>query len=52
MNLEIVILNEVRERQISYEITNTWNLIKMIQNNLQNKKTDSDFKTKLMVTKG
>ena len=34
MNLEIVILNEVRERQISYEITNTWNLIKMIQNNL------------------
>ena len=28
MDLEIIILSEVRERQISYEITNMWNLIK------------------------
>ena len=33
MDLEIIILSEVKERQISYEITTMWNLIKMIQNN-------------------
>ena len=34
MNLEIIILSEVRERQISYDITYMWNLKKMIQINL------------------
>ena len=33
MKLEIIILNEVRERQISYDITYMWNN-KMIQMNL------------------
>ena len=28
MDLELTILSEVRQRQISYEITNMWNLIK------------------------
>ena len=28
MDLEIIILNEVRERQISYDITYLWNLKK------------------------
>ena len=30
MDLEIIILSEVRQRQISYDITYMWNLIKMI----------------------
>ena len=34
MDLEIIIVSEVRQRQMSYEITNMWNLIKMIQKNL------------------
>ena len=33
MDLEINILSEVREAQISYDITFRWNLIKMIQRN-------------------
>ena len=28
MNLEIIILNEDRERQIAYEITNMWTVTK------------------------
>ena len=31
INLEIIILSEVRKRQISHDITYMWNLIKMIQ---------------------
>ena len=37
-----------------YEFTNTWNLMKMIQNNIhktEKKKTLKDVKTKLMVSK-
>ena len=34
MDPEIIILREVRQRQISYNITYMWNLIKMIQMNL------------------
>ena len=41
-----------RERQMSHEIIDMWNLIKMIQKNLQNRKRLKDFKTKLTVTKG
>ena len=31
MNMEIVIQNEVREKQISYDIAIMWNLKKMVQ---------------------
>ena len=34
MELEIIILSGLSQRQISYEITNIWNLIKMIAKNL------------------
>ena len=34
MNLEILMLSEVRERQTSYDITSMWNLTKMIQMNV------------------
>ena len=50
MDPEIIVRSEVR--QISYEITNTWNLIfKMIQKNLQNRNRLKDLETKLMATK-
>jgi len=41
MDLEISILSEVRQRQISYDITYMWNLIKMVSKNLfkEQKKT-------------
>ena len=53
VDLEIIILTEVSQRQTSYDITNMWNLIKMIQKNLFTKqKQTQDFKTKLTVTKG
>ena len=38
MDLEIIILSEVRQRQISCDITYIWNLIKMIQKDLFAKK--------------
>ena len=38
VDLEIIILSEEIERQISYEITNMWTLIKMIQKNLFKKR--------------
>ena len=41
-----------KERQISCEITNKRNLIKMIQKNLQSRNWLKDFETKLMVAKG
>ena len=34
MNLEIITLSEVRQRQILYDITYMWNLKKKIQMNL------------------
>ena len=34
MDLEIIILSEINQRQISYGITYVWNLKKMIQMNL------------------
>ena len=49
MSLQIIIL---RERQIAYEIINTWNLIKMIQKNLENINKLKDFEAKFIVTKG
>ena len=42
MNLQMIILSEVRERQIPQEITNMWTLIKMIQNNLFRKQKQTE----------
>ena len=54
MNLEIIILSEVSQRQISYDITYMCNLIqKMIQMNLlTNRNRLTDLEIKLIVTKG
>ena len=49
MDLEIVILSEVRERQI-YHITYMWNLKKKLQMNLFTKQKQTQ-KNKFMVTK-
>ena len=34
MDLEIIILSKVRQRQLSYDVVYVWNLAKMIQVNL------------------
>ena len=54
MYLEIIILSEISQRQMSYEITNMWNLIKNDTWELVHKTENrlKDFKTKLMITKG
>ena len=54
MDLEIIILSEVRESKTSSDITYTWNMKKMIQMNLPNRirLCFVDFENKLMVTKG
>ena len=53
MDLEIITLSEVRQRQIPYDATYMWNLIKMIQNYLFiNRNRLIDFEIKFMVTKG
>ena len=41
-----------RERQISYDITYMWNLKRWSNEFIYKTETDSDFKNKLMVTKG
>ena len=57
MDLEIIILSEVRERQIPYDITSVWNL-KYDTNELIyetgkiKRQKDTDIKDKLMVTRG
>ena len=43
MDLEIVIPNEVRERQISCDNTKIWNLIKMMQKNLFTKQKQTQW---------
>ena len=40
-----------RERQISYDITYMWNLIKMIQKNLYNRNDLTDFEIIFMIAK-
>ena len=55
MDLEIIVLSEVSQRQISYEITCMWNL-KLKKKNDPNEltyrtETDSDTENKLKVTK-
>ena len=55
MDLEIIILSEVRERQISYDITHVWNLILKNDTNELIYKTETDLqiiKNKFMFTKG
>ena len=53
MDLDIMILSEVRERQISYDIAYTWNLRKRHKwIYFQNRKRLTDTENKLMVTKG
>ena len=56
MDLEIIILSEVksdRERQISYDVTYTWNLKNWNKwTYLQNRNRLTDIENKLTVTKG
>ena len=53
MDLEIIILSEVRETQISYDVTYMWNLKNMIPMNLFIKQKQTHrHRNKLMVTKG
>ena len=53
MDLEITILSEVRERQISYDIANMQNLRKWYKwVHLQNRKKVTDIKDKFTITKG
>ena len=53
MNLEIIILREVRERQILYSITYMWNLEKEYKwTYLQNRNRLTDIENILMVDKG
>ena len=53
MNLEIIILREVRERQILYSMTYMWNLEKEYKlTYLQNRNRLTDIENILMVDKG
>ena len=53
MYLDIVVLSQVRERQISYDITYTWNLKKWyVLTYLQNRNRLIDTENKFVVTKG
>lgn len=53
LDLEILILNEVRKRQIPYDMTYMWNLNKWYkQTYLQNRNRLTDVENKLRVTKG
>ena len=52
MGLEIIILSEVRQRQIPYDITYMWNLKYDTNEHIYKTGTDSDIESKFMVTKG
>ena len=52
MDIEIVTLSEVRERQIPYDITYMCNLKYDTNEHIYKTETDSDIETKFMVTKG
>ena len=52
MGPEIIKLSEERERQIPYEIMNMWNLLELIQQNLQNKLTQISKPNLSQVPKG
>ena len=49
----MIILSEVRQRRLLYDITHMWTLIlKMIQMNLQDRHRFKDIENKLMVNRG
>ena len=55
MDLETVILSEVSQREISYDIAYMWNLKKKNDTNeliTKNRNRLTDLENKLMVTKG
>ena len=53
MGLEIIILNEVSQRQTSYNIAYIWNLkIQYKQIYLQNRNSATNVENKFMVKKG
>ena len=55
MDLEMIILSEVRQRQISYDITHMWNLIFKKDTNQLIYKAETDLqilKTNLWLSKG
>ena len=54
VDLEVIILSEVSQRQISYDITYMWNLKKNDTNRtyIQNRNRPTDIENKLIVTKG
>ena len=53
LDLEIILLNEVNQRQILYNITYIWNLKQWYRwTYLQNRNRLTDIENKLMVTKG
>ena len=53
MDLDIITVSEVRQRQISYDIAYMWNLIKIIQINFYNIEIHSQIsKSKLQLPKG
>ena len=53
MDLEIIILSEVRERQISYDITYMWNLKNDTHELIYKTETDSQtYKTNLWLPTG
>ena len=53
MDIKISVVNEVRQRQISYYSTYMWNLIKIIQKNLfMKQKQTHRFQNQSMVTIG
>ena len=51
MDLEMIILSEVSQRQISYDITYTWNIIFKRYKLLQNRDRLTDIENQLTVTK-
>ena len=52
MQLEITILNEVRKRQILYDITYLWNLKYNANELIYETETGSDIEKRLVVAKG
>ena len=52
MDLEIIILSEVGQRQISYDITCMWNLKYDTSELIYKTETDSQTENKLVVVKG
>ena len=52
MQLEITILNEVRKREILYDVTYMWNLKYNANELIYETETDSDIEKRLVVAKG